>query len=214
MFLIYGSSDLATQVLRDMQAHGEEVFHFGDTMASHKGGARRERSARPVPSGADLEQFLNHWSLARVQGFLALDANDENNLMACKSARAQGIHHVLAFIGNPARLSDFRGLGVQTLTPSLFRSSLMALMARNPTIFSLLTSTEDDRDLREIRLSNPDLDGMRLSRLNLPADFLVLTISRGDETIVPHGNTRLARGDRLTILGDTERMESVQMWLE
>jgi Trk K+ transport system NAD-binding subunit len=32
--------------------------------------------------------------------------------------------------------------------------------------------------------------------------------------IVPHGGTRLAMGDRLTILGDLERMISVQMWLE
>jgi len=55
---------------------------------------------------------------------------------------------------------------------------------------------------------------MRLTQLKLPADFLVLTISRGEETIVPHGNTRLTKGDRLTILGDSERMDSVQMWLE
>lgn len=214
VILIYGASDLASQVLRDMKAHGEEVYYFDGTMVPLKVRAKKKEAERPAPSYADLEQFLNGWSLARVQAFLALDKDDENNLLACKSARTHGIDHILSFVGNPAHLPDFRGLGVQTLTPSLFRASLMALMARNPTIFSLLTSTEDDRDLRELRLSNPDLDGARLSRLKLPADFLVLTISRGDETIVPHGNTRLARGDRLTILGDSEKMESVQMWLE
>lgn len=214
VILVYGASDLASQVLRDMRAHGEEVFSLEGVQAvtniSGKGGRAGPASAMQ----AGLDQFLANWPLARVQAFLALDAKDENNLIACRAARGQGIDHVLAFIGNPVHLPDFRSLGVQTLTPSLFRASLLALMARNPSIFSLLTSAEDDRDLREVRLSNPDLDGVRLSRLNLPTDFLVLTISRGDETIVPHGNTRLARGDRLTILGDSEKLESVQMWLE
>jgi Trk K+ transport system NAD-binding subunit len=62
-------------------------------------------------------------------------------------------------------------------------------------------------------LSNPDLVGKRLSEIQLPGNLLVLAIRRDEEMIVPHGGTRLVKGDRLSVLGDLEHMASVQMWL-
>ena len=131
-----------------------------------------------------------------------------------RAARSRGIDHVLTFVANPVRLSDLRSLGVQTLTPSLHRSSVLALMARNAAIFDLITSTTDEFDLRELQLTNPDLVGKRLSEVRFPGGMRVLAIRREDETIVPYGNTRLALGDHLTILGDLDKMLAVQMWLE
>jgi Trk K+ transport system NAD-binding subunit len=112
----------------------------------------------------------------------------------------------------PLFLPEFKKLGVQTLTPSIHRSSLLALMARNPAIFELMTSTTDDRDLREMILMNPDLHGMRLNEVRFPGDLLVLAIRRNDEVIVPHGTTRLAMGDHLTILGDLDVIQAAEDW--
>ena len=109
-------------------------------------------------------------------------------------------------------MPEFKKLGVQTLTPSVYRSSLLALMARNPAIFELMTSTTDDRDLRELILMNPNLDGKRLSEVRFPGDLLVLAIRRNDEVIVPHGTTRLAIGDHLTVLGDLDVIQAAEDW--
>jgi CPA2 family monovalent cation:H+ antiporter-2 len=87
---------------------------------------------------------------------------------------------------------------------------LLALMARNPAIFSLLTSTEDERDLRELTMLNRDADGKRLIDLQFPPGLLVLAIRRGDELIVPHGTTRLSLGDRVTILGEHDALQAMQ----
>ena len=112
----------------------------------------------------------------------------------------------------PLLLSDFKKLGVQTLTPSIHRGSVLALMARNPAIFELITSTTDDRDLREMILLNPDLHGKHLNEVRFPGDLLVLAIRRNDEVIVPHGTTRLAVGDHLTILGDLDVLQAAEEW--
>jgi Trk K+ transport system NAD-binding subunit len=152
-------------------------------------------------------------SPAEVESFLALDADDKANLEACRDARARGIDHVIVFVTDPLLLPEFRKLGAQALTPSLHRGSLLALMARNESLFELLTSTTDEHDLRELLLSNPDLVGKRLSEIQLPGNLLVLAIRRDEEMIVPHGGTRLVKGDRLSVLGDLEHMASVQMWL-
>jgi len=76
----------------------------------------------------------------------------------------------------------------------------------------LITSTSDERDIREVILMNPDLHGKRLNEVRFPGDLLVMAIRRNDEVIVPHGTTRLALGDHLTILGDLEVILAAEEW--
>ncbi|MGD8406332.1 MAG: TrkA C-terminal domain-containing protein, partial [Anaerolineales bacterium] len=50
--------------------------------------------------------------------------------------------------------------------------------------------------------------------LKLPSTCLVLAIRRGDELLVPRGNTELAFGDRLTMFGPKVCVEDIRFWLE
>lgn len=109
-------------------------------------------------------------------------------------------------------MPDFKRLGVQTLTPSIHRSSVLALMARNPAMFELMTSTTDDRDLREMVLENPELHGKHVNEINFPSNLRILAIRRDEEVIVPHGATRLAVGDHITVLGDLDMLEKAKEW--
>ena len=143
---------------------------------------------------------------------MALGLKDGENLNACRAARARGIEHVITLVVDPLLLPEFKKLGVQTLTPSIHRSSVLGLMARNPAMFELLTSTTDDRDLREMILMNTELEGKRVNEVSFPSDLRILAIRRNDEVIVPHGTTRLAIGDHLTILGDLDVIEEVENW--
>ena len=210
--LIYGTSNLAFQVGREIRAHGDEVLFI----ESNPDDAERVRGQgfELAPAMENLTATMGSIFDIRVDAFIALSSNDNDNLEACRAARAHGVEHILAFVTEPIRLPDFRGLGVQALTPSLHRSSLLTLMARNSALFSLMTSTEDQRDLREFILSNPNLNGKRLMELKFPTSTLVLAIRRNDELIVPHGTTRLTTGDQLTVLGDLEALSTAEEWLE
>jgi CPA2 family monovalent cation:H+ antiporter-2 len=98
--------------------------------------------------------------------------------------------------------------------PTLFRPTLLALLARNPDLFQLLTSTTDEQDIREVTLCNPAGTGVSLRDLGLAGSLLVLAIARNGEVIVPHGNTRLELQDRLTLLGDIPELVTAAQWLE
>jgi len=207
---IYGSNDLAFQVARDLQSHGVNVC-FVET--------DEEAANQITAQGFGLEFGAEHLTgcidslhVSQIEAFLALNIMDTKNLEACRAARGRGIEHVITFVMEPLLLSEFKKLGVQTLTPSIHRSSVLALMARNPAIFELMTSTTDDRDLREIILMNPDLHNKRLNAVSFPGDMLVLAIRRNDEVIVPHGTTRLALGDHLTVLGDLDVLYAAEEW--
>lgn len=75
---------------------------------------------------------------------------------------------------------------------------------------------DDEQDLKETMLRDDRFLSLRISEgtkaailigaeireLTLPPDSLIALIRRGTEQIIPHGNTRLEVGDRLTIIGD------------
>ena len=209
---IYGGSDLAFQVGNILRSHGDEVLFLERNPENTT--RMKEQGFEVVSVDGSLDSAMESIPNTRVDAFLALARRDDDNLEACRTARASGLNHVLAFVTEPLHVQDFRNLGVQTLTPSLHRSSLLALMARNSALFTLLTSTEDGRDLREFVLSNTSLDGQRLMNAKFPANVLVLTIRRRDELLVPHGTTKLAIGDHLTVLGDLDALTRVEDWLE
>jgi Kef-type K+ transport system membrane component KefB len=210
--LIFGESELAFQVGRILKVHGEDILFLEQDPQSAS--RAKERGFEVVSVDGSLGAILESMAPRRVDAFLALAPHDDENLEACRAARAHGVDHILSFVSEPRRVPDFRGLGVQTLTPSLHRSSLLALMARNSALFSLITSTENERDLREFVVYNPDLHGKRLMDLNIHANVLVLAIRREDEVIIPHGTTKLALGDHLTMLGDLDGLERVGEWLD
>ncbi len=212
LFVIYGGGDLGMQVAHELQAHGERVcFVDADRETVER---LHDQGFHAVHRAGGLQACLDALQDGRVEAFLALSDDDEENLHAARAARARGVGHIVAFSANPILLPEFRALGVQMVTPSLHRSALMALMARNPALFTLLTSTEDERDLHEVTLTNPTMVGKRLNELRLPGDVLVLAIRRADgEVVIPHGATRLANGDRLTLLGSLEALQNAEEML-
>jgi Kef-type K+ transport system membrane component KefB len=208
--LIYGSDDLAFKVARELSAHGEKVC-FVETEEDAAAKINEQGFELKYDAGS-MNGCFNSLPPAQVEAFLALGSEDGKNLEASRAARARGVEHVLTFVSDPRLIPEFSHLSVQTLTPALYRSSLLALMARNPALFELMTSTNDNRDLREFILLNPELDGERLSELRFPGNLLILAIRRNDEVIIPHGTTRLALGDHLTVLGDLDVIQSAEDW--
>jgi monovalent cation:H+ antiporter-2, CPA2 family len=89
----------------------------------------------------------------------------------------------------------------------------LALMVRNADVYNLLTSVDDNRDVREVLLRNPHLAGRRLSDLNLPGETLVLSIARNGQTIIPHGNVEMEMWDRLSLLGCPDDLEDAGVLL-
>ena len=76
--------------------------------------------------------------------------------------------------------------------------------------FALLSRTDDDKEVWEGVLRNDEQVGVMLRDLKLPGDVLIVALRRDDELLVPHGNTRLDLGDRLTLVGSLDAIQTVR----
>lgn len=133
----------------------------------------------------------------------------------CRQARTTyGIESVVAYVGHPADADRFEHLGVRTGNPALDQPTLLALQATNPVAFMLLSRTDDDKEVREVVVNPGSLEGKSLRQLELPGDVLVLAVRRHSGVLIPDGNTRLASGDHLTLVGSVDSLETAEALFE
>ena len=209
--LVFGAEDLGLRVANVLKQHDERVrFLEPDPRLVE---VARQAGFETIHA-TSIVKCLQEASKGSIQGLLVLSSDDTRNLLVCHAALSQGLENIITMVNNPARLSDYRTLDVKVFTPNIYRPALLALMARSPNIFNLLTSTTETQDVREVHLRNPLWAGERLHSLGLPGNLLVLAISRNGDLIVPHGNTRLELDDRLTLFGMQENLQEATDLLE
>ena len=201
--LIYSANDLGMQVARELMNRGEKVRFLEN---SHRLARTAQEAGFEVIYRENIDECLSEASKEYIQALLTLSVHDDRNLMVCNAAVCAGIDHVVALVNDPARLPEYTSLDVNTFNPALYQPSLLATLARSPDILKILTTTSSDQGLSETAITNQDIDGRRVRTLGLPGNLLVLAVTRNGEMIVPHGNTRLKFGDKLTLFGNLQEL--------
>jgi monovalent cation:H+ antiporter-2, CPA2 family len=208
--VILGSNELGLQVAERLRAHHEPVVVID---SDDRGLARaRERGIEGVKARPDRPDpdAAPHLQTARAVVCAYEDA--DLGYRVCRMVQSTyGIDHIVAQVSDPKDLTRFEELGVTTMNAALDRAALMVLLVRNPDIYMLLSRTDDDKEISEVIVSNDLHIGRMIRQLRLPGDVLVLALRRDGELMIPHGDTRLSRNDRLTLVGSVESVETARL---
>ncbi len=211
--LVVGAEDFGLQVAEQLRAHHEQVIVM-DEDAARLARARRH-GFEAVFARLDCDDPAAAPYLERTQILVCTFADVDLCFRVCSCAiSSYGLERVVSLVTQPSAQEKFQQLGVITLTVSRDRAALLALLARNPDIYQLLTRTDDAREVAEVIVRNHRHDGVILRDLSLPGDVVVLTLHRDGEFFVPHGATRLNEGDRLTLVGSFEDIDLARQLLD
>jgi Trk K+ transport system NAD-binding subunit len=208
--LVMGVTDLSLAVAQELRAHGDAVRFVEDEplLAGRAGNSGFEVLATPATAAG-----VRAIDLSGSDSVLLLGEHDEQNLELAREVRALTAANVVVQVNDPQNLPVFEELGAQPFMIAALRATMVALLARNPDAFQLLTSTTDERAVAEVHVQNRSLIGVQVRDLRLPGDYLLLSIRRDGNLLVPHGSTALEMGDRLTVLGSEESMPDIKAWL-
>ncbi len=206
--LIFGSKgDFSYQVAAEFQNHGDRVMFIEPDEDLQ--GRIKQKGFEVIPSEV-TEEALSQIGSDKIRDFLVLGSTDERNLSVSKTAVCAGIESVVAMVIQPTRIPDFQEIAVKPFSPSVYRSALLSMLVRNPDMFNLLTSATDKKDIRELQLCNPSLDGKRVRHLQFSGNLLIVSIFRDGELLIPHGNMRVQLGDHMTVLGSLGAIEDAR----
>jgi CPA2 family monovalent cation:H+ antiporter-2 len=209
--LIAGVNETSLKVAQELRAHGDQVYF---TEENPELAGQVSQSGFQIYQQGTPEQAFEKLDTSQVEAFLALSQESQVNLNLARLARERGIRNIVAYVVDPDLLPEFNALDVQAYSPAVKRATLISMMARSPDALNLLSSHEDQNDTVEINLMNGSLVQKPIRALNLPGNCLVLAIRRGEELLVPRGNTEMMYGDRITLFGPKECLADIKRWLE
>jgi len=143
---------------------------------------------------------------------IVLMLSDEENLELAEMIYHRiGTKDVIVRLNHRYNSQKFLDLKALIVDPSTAIVSLLDHFVRSPQAASLLLGMEKGQDTRDLELLNPDLHGITLRDLRLPADVIILSVVRGGQTIITHGYTRLRIKDTITAVGSFKSLDEMQL---
>lgn len=163
----------------------------------------RRLNATVIHGDGSFPRILDDAGIDDADAVLAITPRDEDNLIICQIAEKRfGVPRTVAVVSDPDNEEVFPQLGVKNVV-SITRilSALIEEQTGVEEITSLLALGEGRVNITELELTDdcPVL-AQPLVDVPLPKDALIGCVLRGKDVLVPHGETRLAPGDRVVLI--------------
>ncbi|MDR0531163.1 MAG: TrkA family potassium uptake protein [Oscillospiraceae bacterium] len=147
--------------------------------------------------------ILEDANAADMDAVVALTNKDAENLVICELAKK--LFHVqstLAIVNDPKNLTVFVRLGVDKCISA---TEMLAEVIESETLFNEVRNYLPLENGRLVCLDielrpHAAVNGQALRDITLPRDCIVSCVLRGDELIIPNGDTVLQSGDKLIVM--------------
>ena len=139
-------------------------------------------------------------------------SKDEKNILVALFATRMGARRVVASITRAAYLPLVYQIGVDVaISSSLIAVNKTLQHIRRGKIANVVTLLEDQAEVIEIEaLETSDLINKCLKSLQLPKGVLVGAIFRGEELLIPNGETIIVPGDKVAMVVASSAMKQVE----
>ena len=152
------------------------------------------------PTDADL---LREENIAEIDAFVALSADEEANVMSALLAKHLGAARVIATTNRADFLPILSAIGIDvSLSPRLAAvNSILRFIRRGRVMAVTSLGADDAAEAVEFETQHgSDAVGTPLHSLRMPRHSLVAGIARGEQVIIPRGDTVLEVGDHVVVV--------------
>jgi Kef-type K+ transport system membrane component KefB/Trk K+ transport system NAD-binding subunit len=210
--ILVGLGELSALLAERLRQAGEQVILVGLDQARVSEIKRRKL---PVVVGSPADaSVLERAGAASAAALVSLTARDDVDAATCRLAGERfGIPNRVAMVSDQDIAAQMNDQGVRVVQPQLATALALEGALHFPSAFDMLANHTDGVEIREGVLNNPPLNGRPLRGIELPGDVLILGMRRGDDILVPHGNTVLRQGDVLMLVGHPDELHEALAWL-
>lgn len=175
---------------------------------------KNELPADVIISGSGTDpKYLEEAGIAQADVVVAVTGADEANLVVSTLAKMEfGVPRVIARVNNPKNQWLFTaGMGVDV---AVNQADLMAHLVVSEMdlkdMLTLMKLNNGNYSIVQIMIdSESPAAAKAVKDLPIPSDALLISISRGTETIVPNGDTKIFSGDTILALTNETNREKV-----
>jgi Trk K+ transport system NAD-binding subunit len=205
--IVIGQDQLAEFLIERLLPGGEPIAVLCPDPSRLR--ALRRLEVEVVEGCPDLREGLIQAGAHQARVLVDLTMSEEETTEVCRLAREEfNIPMVVSRITNIELAPALQRIGVKVVQPTLATAMALEGALRFPTIFDVLL--QQDREsiaVREIRMANSSLTGMKLSQVRLPGDALIVSLQREGSVMVPHGDSQLELNDRIGLIGSPQSVD-------
>ncbi len=161
--------------------------------------------------GTDLD-FLDEENFDDMDAFVSCTGFDEENLLLALTAKQHNIEDVISKVSHESYKELIERMGVDmVLNPlDITASNILRFIQGTKKIISS-TLIQGQAEIMEIVAhSHMKLLNKPLSELNLPNGMLIAAIHRGQQVIIPKGDTRIQWNDRVILISLLSEMNDLE----
>jgi NhaP-type Na+/H+ or K+/H+ antiporter len=203
--IIIGAGNVGRTLARRLEDRGENVVLI-ERDVNNVETARNAGLTVHHGDGTDTE-VLRSAGAENAKIVATTTGDDDVNLLVAQLADSKfSPDTILARVNNPGNVDAFEDLGVRAI--SAVDATAMAFddYIERPTLVNWMSEIGGHGEVQEIEVTSDELVGKTVSEVGpkLPTRCLIALVARDGETVVPDGDCRLERGDRITFIGDDE----------
>jgi Kef-type K+ transport system membrane component KefB/Trk K+ transport system NAD-binding subunit len=210
---IIGSNGITLPISLDLQRDGYDVKLYGSKPSKEDAGEESVNknyfSIQEVPALEinDLQEHHAFESSVIVLG----TSYDQLNIEFAKHAKSLGIERIIIRVENIELHEELRNEGFLIFSTIYATRTLLKALVESPSAVQLMT--QNDESIQEIEIQNPHYNNVLLRNLPFLGRALILRIYRGDNYLIPHGDTSLEVGDRILVSGSVEHIRAMKVEL-
>jgi trk system potassium uptake protein TrkA len=210
--ILVGGGKVGYYLCRTLLAEDHEVLLIEER--ADRAARIREEFGDIVLVGDGCETTtLEEAGVSRADVVTAVTGHDEDNLVICQVAKSRfGVPRTIARINNPKNKDIFTRLGIDSVVSSTEVIYHM-IEQQIPTgdVIPLAALRKGSVEIIEADLiASSPVANKALAEIRLPPEAVIISVLRGDEVLVPSGDTVLQAGDTVIALVKEEREEELR----
>lgn len=160
----------------------------------------------------ELEELKKHRVFDADVLVLATGTDEFNRSVSLYAKEHDDEQRVIVLTDNPKTQEELEERGITSFSSLFATHTLLKGVIEFPAAVQLLTHKGDA--IQEFTVKNRRYNGLLLRQLPFLGDALILRIYRGEDSVIPHGDTRINVGDRLLVTGSPEHIQQMREELE
>lgn len=160
--------------------------------------------------------YLEEAGISRADVIASVTGEDEDNLVVCQLAKEKfKVSRTVAKVNDPRNEYAFSRLGADVpIDATAIIAKIIEEEASFADFINLMSFKRGKLAIVRVDLpSDSPVINKQVQELQFPADSVLVSIIRGDEVIVPKGNTVLQAGDDIIALTKLEQEQQLLTYL-
>ena len=147
---------------------------------------------------------------------IALTGKDEDNLVACQLCKKRfHVRKTISLVSSPSKTEFFLRMGIDSVICAVDKiTAIIEQQAIVDKIYSSVSVAGGKISITEFKIGQDSAAAdKKLKEINLPHEIIVGCILRGDDSIIPRGDTLVIAGDTLILISEKGEEEKAAKFL-